>query len=529
MRRLSRRHFLAASSAALGTLPVVRVIGQEASGPFRHGVASGDPLADSVLLWTRVTTTESGGVEVSWTIARDAALSRVVARGTTHTGAERDHTVKVMATGLEPGTTYYYRFEALKGRSPVGRTRTLPKAGVARVRLGMVSCANLPFGYFNAYRRLAERHDLDAVVHLGDYIYEYENGRYGDGTRFGRVSSPNKEIVALEDYRGRHAQYKADPDLQEIHRQHPFIVTWDDHELANNTWKDGAENHNADKGEGDWFVRRNAAVKAYFEWMPIREGAGARQACIYRTLSFGDLADLIMVDTRLVGRDREATSREAIDVIEAPERSLLGTAQEQWLAGELAESKRAGVVWQVLGQQVMFAPQTVPGKPTSNTDSWDGYRAARDRVFDMVEAQKISNFVVLTGDVHSSWAYDIPRRPFDGPDPTTGRGTVGVEIVGTSITSPSNLGAGPNGEKQLADVKAARPHLRYLEPRYRGYVVIDVTRERVQADYYTVPTIEDRTKDERFHKGLVSEAGRPHLVDAASPAGPRPGAADPAP
>jgi alkaline phosphatase D len=529
MRRLSRRHFFAASGAALGTLPIIRLAAQDASGPFRHGVASGDPLADGVVLWTRVTTAQSGGVDVSWTIARDAAMSRVVARGTTPTGAERDHTVKVIVSGLEPGTTYYYRFDALKGRSPVGRTRTLPQGSVARVRLGIASCANFPFGYFNAYRRMAERQDLDAVLHLGDYLYEYENGRYGDGTKLDRVTSPNKEMVALEDYRGRHAQYKGDPDLQELHRQHPFVVVWDDHEFTNNTWKDGAENHNPDKGEGDWYVRRDAAVKAYFEWMPIREGAGSRQATIYRTLSFGDLADLVMLDTRMVGRDREAAARDAIDVVEAPGRTLLGAAQEQWLAGELAESKRAGSVWQLLGQQVMFAPQTMPGKPTTNTDSWDGYRAARDRVFDTVESLKISNLVVLTGDVHSAWAYDIARRPFEAYDPTTGRGAVGVEIVGTSITSPSNVGAGPDGEKQLADIKAARPHLRYVDGRYRGYVVLDLTRERLQADYYTVPTIQDRVKEERFEKGLVSEAGKPHLIEAASPAGPTAGAPDPAP
>jgi alkaline phosphatase D len=527
MRRLSRRHFLATSGAALGTLPIVRLAAQDA-GPFRHGVASGDPVADGVLLWTHVTTTETS-VEVGWIVARDAALSRVVARGTTRTGAARDHTVKVAVSGLDAGTTYHYRFEALKGRSPVGRTKTLPRGSVSRVRLGVASCANLPFGYFNAYRRMAERQDLDAVLHLGDYLYEYENGRYGDGTKLGRVSFPNKEMVALEDYRGRHAQYKGDPDLQEVHRQHPFVVVWDDHEFANNTWKDGAENHNPDKGEGDWYVRRNAAVQAFFEWMPIRESAGSRQACIYRTLSFGDLADLIMLDTRMIGRDQEASKRDAIEVIEAPGRTLLGLAQEQWLAGELIESRRSRVTWQVLGQQVMFAPQTPPGQPTSNTDSWDGYRSARERLFDSVEAAKVENLVVLTGDVHSSWAYDIARRPFDGYDPSTGRGAVGVEIVGTSITSPSNIGVGPNGEKMMADMKAARPHLRYLDGRYRGYVVLDLTRERLQADYYTVPTIEDRTKDERFEKGLVSEAGKPHLIETSSPVRTTTAAADPAP
>lgn len=528
MRRLSRRHFLAASSAALGSLPIVRLTAQD-KGAFRHGVASGDPLRDSVVLWTRVTTAQTGGVDVSWTVARDQRLTQVVARGTTRTGAERDHTAKVLVSGLAPATTYYYRFGALGAQSLVGRTRTLPAADVAHVRLAVASCSNLPFGYFNAYRRIAERQDLDAVLHLGDYLYEYKNGQYGDGAKWGREPVPDKEMIALDDYRVRHAQYKTDPDLQEVHRQHPFIVVWDDHELANNTWKDGAQNHNPDQGEGDWLVRRDAAVKAFFEWMPIREGAGSRQTNIYRTLSFGDLADLMMLDTRLVGRDLQAASRDAIDLIESPERTLLGAAQEQWLAGELTESTRAGVTWQVLGQQVMFAPQAEPGKPTSNPDSWDGYRAARERVFDMVDTLKVPNLVVLTGDVHSSWAYDLPRRPFDGYDPTTGRGSAGVEIVGTSITSPSSLGAGPDGEKQLAAVRAARPHLRYLEPRHRGYIVLDLTRERLQADYYTVPTIEDRTMEERFDKGFVSEAGRRHLIEVSSPAHAKTTSADPAP
>jgi alkaline phosphatase D len=528
MRRVSRRHFLAASSAALGAVPFVRVNAQT-GGPFRHGVASGDPMGDSVVLWTRVTTEQTGAVDVGWTVARDAAMSQVVARGTTRTGAERDHTVKVIPSGLDPGTTYYYRFDALKLRSPIGRTRTLPRENVSHVRLAVASCANLPFGYFNAYARIAERRDLDAVLHLGDYLYEYENGRYGDGTKLGRIPAPNKEMIALADYRARHAQYKTDPDLQQAHRQHPWVVIWDDHEFANNTWKDGAENHNPDKGEGDWYPRRDAAVKAFLEWMPIREGAGSRQPLIYRTLSFGTLADLMMLDTRLIGRDQEAASREAIDVIESPTRNLLGVAQEQWLAGELTESVRVGTTWQLFGQQVMFAPQTEPGKPTSNTDSWDGYRGARDRVFDMVEALKVPNLVVLTGDVHSSWAYDIPRRPFDGYDPTTGRGSVGVEIVGTSITSPSNIGAGPDGEKQIAGIKDARPHLRYVDGRYRGYVIVDLTRERLQADYYAVSTIADRTKDERFDKGFVSDAGRRHLVETSSPATTKTTAADPAP
>jgi alkaline phosphatase D len=520
MRRVSRRHFLQSSSVALGALPLVRsteVFAQTADPVFRHGVASGDPLADRVILWTRVTPrSATGAALVSWTIARDPKLAQVVGRGETQTGAARDFTVKVDVTGLEPASTYYFRFESAGARSVIGRTRTLPAAGVARVRLGVVSCSNLPQGYFNAYACLARRADLDAVLHLGDYIYEYANAEYGDGTAMGRIPAPNKEIVALEDYRGRHAQYKADPDSLEVHRQHPFICVWDDHEFANNTWKDGAENHTPEK-EGDWWVRRNAAERAFYEWMPIREDAQSANPRIYRTFSFGSLATLMMLDTRVVGRDQEP-KRGDLTTPDLVDRQMLGRSQEEWLAGELAASVRAKAVWNVLGQQVMFAPQSIVGQAPSNGDSWDGYRSCRDRLFDMVERAKAGNFTVLTGDVHSSWAYDLPRRPFDGYDNKTGRGSLGVEIVGTSVSSPSNIGSGPDGEQQLAEIRAKRPHLHYVDGRYRGYFVLDLARERLQADYFAVSTVQDRSTNERFAKGFISESGKNHLVETASPA-----------
>jgi alkaline phosphatase D len=532
MRSISRRGFIASSGAALGALPLIRSIdslAQVTNPVFRHGVASGDPLADRVILWTRVTPKAATGSQtVSWVIARDPKLAQVVTRGEVQTGAARDFTVKVDATGLSPATSYYYRFESLGERSAIGRTRTLPQAGVSRLRLGVVSCSNLPQGYFNAYACLANRHDLDVILHLGDYIYEYANEQYGDGTRFGRIPAPNKEMVALQDYRERHAQYKADPDSQEIHRQHPFIVTWDDHEFTNNSWKNGAQNHNNDgQNEGEWSVRRAAAEQAYYEWMPIREDAQTRQSRIYRAFRFGNLATLYMLDTRIVGRDQEAP-REDTTTIELPNRQLLGAEQEGWLAEQLVTSVKNQSRWNLLGQQVMFAPQTPSGVRASNPDSWDGYRAARGRVFDMVERAKIDNLCVLTGDVHSSWAYDLPRRPFDGYDKATGKGSVGVEFAGTSVSSPSNLGRGPDGEKQLAAQMATRPHLHYVDGRYRGYFIVDLTRERLQADFYAMATIEERSTKERFEKGFITESGRNHLTPA-STAAPTAAAPDPAP
>jgi alkaline phosphatase D len=526
---ISRRSFLVATAAA-GATPFVRLEAQTFTPRrvFRHGVASGDPLTDRVILWTRVTALAQASPEVSWEMSRTASFTRVAARGMTRTGESRDFTVKIDAGGLAPATTYYYRFRTLGEQSPVGRTRTLPAAGARRIRLALVSCSNLPYGYFNVYRRIADRTDLDAVLHLGDYIYEFPNGRYGDGTALGRVPAPDREIVALADYRMRYAQYRSDPDLQEVHRQHPFIVVWDDHEITNNAWRDGAENHNPDRGEGEYAPRRAAAVQSYLEWMPIREDRSTRQPRIYRSFAFGDLADLIMLDTRLVDRDEQAVRRESIAVVDDPKRSLLGRAQEEWLVAELAASKRADVTWQLLGQQVLFAPCSLPGANAVSTDTWDGYRPGRQRVIDAIVGQQLQNVVVLTGDIHSSWGYDVAQNPWDDYDPGTGRGTLAVEVVTPAVSSPSGF-ANEGGAERMAAARRARPHLRYLEGLRRGYVVLDVTRERAQADWFFVPTVTVRTRLEEFGKALITEAGRPHLVETADPAPVRSDADEPAP
>ena len=523
MRHISRRGFLSTAGTAFGVLPFVRSIdalAQAANPVFRHGVASGDPLSDRVILWTRVTPRDASASaqRVAWVVATDEKLTRSVARGEIETGAARDFTVKIDASGLAPGTTYYFQFSSNNEQSVIGRTRTLPPNDVSRVRLGVVSCSNLPQGFFNAYECLAARPDLDAVLHLGDYIYEYANTQYGDGTRFGRIPSPDREMVALADYRERHAQYKADPDSQAIHQQHPFICVWDDHEFTNDAWSGGAQNHNNDGNlEGDWMTRRAAALKAYLEWMPIREAAPALDGKIYRAFRFGNLASLIMLDTRIVGRDRQ-TKREDTAAIESANRQLLGVEQEGWLAEQFSGSVKNGSRWTLLGQQIMFAPQTPAGSTAGSADAWDGYRGARRRVFDMIERAKVENLAVLTGDVHSSWAYDLPRDPFGNYDKSTGKGSMGVEFAGTSVSSPSNLGRGPEGPKQLANLIAARPHLHYVDGRYRGYFVVDLTRQRLQADYYAVATIEERSTVERFERGFITESGRNHLIEASTPA-----------
>ena len=239
-------------------------------GPFRHGVASGDPLTDRVILWTRVTSSESPstGIDVEWRIATDPSMGVVAARGNVRTASERDFTVKVDVGGLQPGRTYYYAFHAGGQRSPIGRTKTLPAGDAARARLALLCCSNYPSGFFNVYRCVANRADLDAVVHVGDYIYEFENGRYGEGSGLLRIPEPRREAVSLSDYRIRYATYRSDPDLQEAHRQHPFIAVWDDHELTNDAWSGGASNHNPEQGEGDWPTRQAAAYRAYWNGCP---------------------------------------------------------------------------------------------------------------------------------------------------------------------------------------------------------------------------------------------------------------------
>ena len=511
---ISRRQFIQNASVSAAALPFALRAEQAAPDPsvrlFRHGVASGDPLTDRVILWTRVTAPASprtSPIDVEWQIASDEKLAQVVARGTTQAAAEKDFTVNVDAGNLRPGRTYYYAFNAGGERSPIGRTKTLPDRA-DRLRVASVSCSNYPAGYFNVYRCLANRPDLDAVIHLGDYIYEFANGRYGDGTESGRVPLPRGEAVTLEDYRNRYATYRSDIDLQEAHRVHPFVVVWDDHELANDAWSGGAGNHDA--SEGDWATRRAGAYRAYLEWMPIRESTqpGIR---LYRTFRFGDLADLLMLDTRGL-RDQQVLGTDAAGLAD-PKRSLLGPEQEAWLFDQLRGSQRAGTRWRILGQQILFAPLSLPGLPVQRPDVWDGYPAARDRVFDVLTRDTITDVAVLTGDIHSSWALDIPRNPWAGYNATTGAGSLAVELVTPAISSPPFFAS----TQQRDLVRALQPlarHLKYLEGESRGYILLDVTRDRLQADWYHVATVTERSDRESKSTSFVCERGSSRLAPA---------------
>jgi alkaline phosphatase D len=486
---------------------------------FSHGVASGDPLPSAVILWTRISPDNNEPADVFWEVARDAQFTDLVGAGWTQTNAERDFTVKLDATSLAAGTSYYYRFRSLGRISPIGRTRTAPLQNVDRLRMGVVSCSNYVAGYFHAYRKISERADLDLVLHLGDYIYEYGSSSSGV-----RPHDPPHEIIALGDYRQRYAQYRTDPDLQEAHRQHPFVTVWDDHESANNSWRDGAENH--DESEGSWAERRAAAERAYSEWLPIRDQDDGRT---FRQLAFGDLVDLFMLDTRLWGRDQQIESVEDRDGLRDPSRTMLGFDQEEWLAQGLRESSAR---WVIAGQQVIMSPWKVVGAPESegggiiaNTDSWDGYFAARERLVQALADADNPNFVVLTGDVHSSWAFDITTDPNDPAayDPITGAGSVGVEFVTTSVTSTFPAA----GIENLFTSQG--PHLHWGETASRGYLILDLTPDRAEAAWYHFDSVSEPEATESLAKVFATVAGTNHLEEQAEPSLPPGAPADLAP
>jgi alkaline phosphatase D len=519
---LDRRAFLALAARTGLALPALGGLAgcalargparAAAATPFLHGVASGDPLADRVILWTRVTAS-GGALPLRWRIARDPELRAVVAEGRAEARAERDFTVKVDVAGLAPASTYWYGFEADGAASPVGRTRTLAAGGAERLRLAAASCANITQGYFNAYAAIARRDDLDLVLHLGDYLYEYANGTYGDGTALGRVPEPDAELVTLGAYRARHAQYRRDPDLQALHARHPMIAVWDDHEIANDAWLSGAQNHQPES-EGDYTVRRAAAVRAYREWLPVREeGMPAPEETprLWRSFRIGGLADLLMLDTRLAGRARQLPA--ASPSLGDPSRSLLGAEQEGWLLERLSASRSDGVAWRLLGQQVLLGQVRTAEGQIRNPDAWDGYPAARARLLEHLERGAIGNVVVLTGDVHSSWGMEIARDPFDprAYDPASGRGALAVEVVAPAISS-SPPGKDPaEAAAREAEYRARLPHLRYLDFWRRGYTVLDLDRRRARAEWWHVEGVDRPGLGARLAAAFETRAGTSRL------------------
>lgn len=493
-------------------LPTYEYDGQP--GPadlFQHGVASGDPLTDAVILWSRVTGAPQGQVEAFYEVALDPEFTDRVAADYVETNPDRDYTIKLDLAGLAPGTTYYYRFYALGRISPIGRTRTAGET-VTRLRMAVMSCSSLAHGYFHAYRRVAERADLDLVVHLGDYIYEYGTDEYGSV----RPYEPANEILSLADYRARYSQYRRDADLLECHRQHPMVAVWDDHEVADDSYEAGAGNHDP-ATEGTFDERKANATRAYAEWMPFREGA---EGVLYRSLAFGELVHLIMLDTRHAGRVAQVASAFDEEALADPSRQLLGADQEAWLAGELAKPGQ----WKLLGQQVMVAQIRLGANPL-NLDQWDGYPAARQRLFDMLREHTPTNAVILTGDIHSSWAFEVADDPF-GPDydPASGAGAVAVEFVAPSVTSPGFPA------DTADDFMVTHPHLKWGNLVDHGYVVLDVTPERLQASWWIVADVESQAGGaETFVQAWSVNDGVVHLLADPTAADPVPDPPAPAP
>lgn len=562
---LNRRELLRQSLSLAGTVYVSTALAgcvtQAAdaeldSASFTHGVASGDPEPGAVMLWTRAVPAEPGEVRIGWEVAEDRDFARLVRSGVATTGPERDFTLKVDVRDLEPGRGYYYRFRSAGATSPVGTARTLPVDAVDKLRIAVFSCSNYPAGYFHAYAEAAGMDDVDAFLHLGDYLYEYGAGGYATerAKELGRSLAADNagELFTLEDYRRRYALYRSDADLQAMHAKAPLLAVWDDHEIANDTWTSGAQNHGPD--EGDFGERRAAAVQAYFEWMPLRPVTPDAEGRIYRSFAFGDLVDLHMLDTRLIGRDEQLDygdfydsdtgvmdSEAFIDEISDPQRSLLGEAQRDWLYGSLQASSAQ---WQVLGQQVLMARMTMPASLLSslfvdrdfaqtqdlieelvkhktdllagrdldpagaamlqqvlpyNLDAWDGYPAERERLY-AVARRLDKSLIVLAGDTHNAWFSELRDRD-DHP--------VGIELGTSSVSSPgmeSYLGL--TGPEKSAALEGALTvlidELQSCELRRRGFLEVVFTREELTArwhfidditkDSYSVETKEERAK-----------------------------------
>lgn len=520
-RGLSRRDFLrqaSAASALIAAAPLLQGCGSSGSPPtntgtaptapppagtfqFKHGVASGDPYADSVVLWTRVTPGSAGSIPVSWALYRDPALAQRVTSGSFTTSEARDYTVKVVPGGLSPATTYYFQFAVGESKSPIGRTRTAPAANAAveRLRFAMTSCAWLTQGYFNGYKKIAQRLDLDAVFTLGDYLYEYGPNDVGGTLIPGRVFDPPREMTSLADYRLRHANYKSDSDLQQAHRQHPWICTWDDHESTNDSNTTGAQNH-TEGTEGVWSERKGFSIKAYFEWMPVRDEFNPQVDAtkhLYRKLAYGNLVEIFMLDTRLEGRDPAPANAAAAS---GADRRIMSARQEQFFLDGILNSTAK---WKLVGQQTMISQLFVAPGMAFTLDSWDGYIAQRNRIFDFIggmnaKAAPISNVVVLTGDIHTAFAMELTKDPASTTAYTPGTlGSVGVEMVCASITSV--------GFPEVNALKQVNRHMRYAEASGdagHGYTVLDITPARCQGEWFYNATVAQPSEIERA--GLMS-------------------------
>jgi alkaline phosphatase D len=520
---IDRRSLLLTGTLGLGAFAVpgfAATLSVATARGFTHSVASGEPASDSILLWTRYVPADGGPVEVKAEIAETADFSKIVSGGVQITGPWRDHTAKITVDGLKPATRYFYRFVAPDGSfSPVGQTKTLPDGAVDSYRAAIFSCSNMPFGYFNAYGHAADRGDLDLWIHLGDYFYEYDAGHYpdkGEGVP-ARLPDPPGATIHLADYRLRYASYRRDPDLVKLHANVPMIAQWDDHESANDSWEGGAENHHP-ATEGDWLQRRSAAIQAYREWMPVSDEP-------WKAYDIGTLATLFRTETRLFARTHQddvaplfksADPRAALKAFHDgpwmdPGVTMMGSQQEVWLAHAMRASVKAGQRWQVVGFGTILGNTIAPPDAASwinpnaapaerayienamlaakvglpfNYDNWGGYPAARARFLRSAQAME-ANLVVITGDSHNAWAYDL------GQD---GR-AAGVEFAGHSVTSPGFEYSVKADPKLFARaLVAANPELKWADTSRRGYMTLTITPDRVSNDWLFVDTIQTPSK-----------------------------------
>lgn len=515
--RIDRRSLIAGGLGLAGLiLPAGQALARQMLGAtgFTHNVASGEPAADSMLLWTRyVPATDTNVVRLEVEIALDPAFAKVVSGGAVRTGAYRDWTAKVTVDGLKPATVYWYRFVAPDGaKSPVGRTKTLPQGPVGRFGLAVFSCSNLPYGWFNAYAHAAARTDLDLWLHTGDYLYEYGSASIKAADLVaGRLPEPSTEILAIADYRLRFASYRADPDLQRLHQMAPMVALWDDHESSNDSWEGGAQNHQPDK-EGDWNLRRAAAMQVYREWMPVSDEP-------WKAYPIGTLATLYRTESRLLARtkpaDIDATFKAADPdaalkafrdgVWRDPSATMMGSTQESWLAHQM----KANPGWQlvgmgtILGRTVMpkdavdWLRSTVSDKKAAGyrndiraaaqglpmwMDRWDGYPAARSRLLKSAQAAD-ADLVMLSGDSHNAWAFGLVE---DGRP-------AGVEFAGHSVTSnglEGDMGADPGVVAR--GFMAANPEMKWADTSQRGYMMIDIAQKRVTGEWLFLKTIKER-------------------------------------
>lgn len=512
---------------------------------FDYGIASGDPLADRVILWTHAQFSGfNDDVPLSWEVATDAAFTTLAASGSTRAIAAAGHTVKVDAAGLSAGKDYYFRFRSGAHSSPVGKTRTLPATGASNLALAVMSCSNYPAGYFHVYAEAAKS-TAKYAVHLGDFIYEYAADGYAsaDAATLGRVSQPATECLTLADYRKRYAQYRSDPDSKNFHATLPVIAVWDDHEVANDAFKSGAENH-TEGAEGRFTDRRAAAVQAWHEWQPVRVPDASNLLKIYRSFDFGGLAAMHMLETRLIGRDKQisvtdllnpATQATAYATLVSPTRSMMGAEQLGWLQGQLAASK---ATWQVLGQQVLMGRMTFPASvlnalnpdntsadavaagqkavvdyitakqtkavapsaltPTQtallnpalnpqlgyNLDAWDGYPVEREIVLSTAK-QLDKKLVVLAGDTHNAWASQLT---FDGS-------VVGHEFATSSVSSPGFEEylptLTPAESKQI--FMGVVDDLKFADTSRRGFMLMQFTPTQATATWHFVNTVKARS------------------------------------